>query len=305
MDVPMFFYRRQTMIYNKNKIEAYSEKISITEKEQCERAIDMVKDALTDYGYKLTKTRENFSDDGYAYFYKMSDSMFGALTIIIQGSFANNTNIKRYSDVDISVVFASIFSLNLYSEYLGFKTKIYNALRDKFGTDVIRKNKSIKVYGNSSRKSIDVVAAFSINNNLENGIQFLTEKGDKIINYPLKQIQNENVKHRKTNYMFKKYVRIIKNIKEDMAECGYKSADHVGSFQIESLLWNLNDSVFTEYASLVYGVNCIISELYKNKYMISSYLESNGLKKLCPDEQTKNNIQNFIIDLYGFYESEV
>lgn len=293
------------MIYNKSRIEAYSEKISSTEKEQCERAIDMVKDALTEYGYKLTKSRENFSDDGYAYYYRMSDSMFGALTVIIQGSFANNTNIKRYSDVDVSVVFDSILSMNLYSDFLNFKAKIYNALHDKFGTDVVRCNKSIKVYGNTGRKSIDVVAAYSIDNSIENGIQFLTDEKERIVNYPLKQIENENKKNRNTNYMFKKYVRILKNIKEDMIESGYESAKLVGSFQVESLLWNLEDSVYTKCYSLCLGTDNIVSELYNKRYMISSYYESNGLKKLCLDEQINSHIKNFIVDLHSFFRYEV
>lgn len=292
------------MKYSRNKLEEYSEKISETEKIQCENAIDMVKDALKDYGYRISQSKLNFSDDGYAYYYKMNDNSFGNLTVIVQGSYANNTNIRRYSDVDISVVYSSLFSTSLENQFYEFKSKVFNALRDKFGSDVIRKNKSIRVKGNTNRKSIDVVAAFAIGNKIENGIQFLTDDGIKIVNYPLKQIKNENEKHRDTNYYFKKYVRILKNIKEDMLEHGYLSASKIGSFQVESLLWNLNNSLFNTYSSIGYGINNLISTLKSCKCLLYSYKESNGIKPLCKNEEVESNLKMFISDITDFFEFE-
>ena len=203
------------MIYSKAKLDEYASPLSDTEKEQCQNAIDMVKEALVNYGYVIKTQRNNYSEEGYAYYYELRDTSYSTITILLQGSYANNTNIKRYSDVDVSVIYSPIIPLSLDKSFMKFKEDIYNALVKKFGSDVERKNKSICVSGNTYRKSIDVVPAFSITNNLLDGIQFLTDKGEKIINYPLKQILNENKKNKDTGYKFKRYVRIIKNIKEE------------------------------------------------------------------------------------------
>lgn len=46
----------------------------------------------------------------------------------MQGSYANNTNIRQLSDVDISVVYNSVFPL----DFSIFKEKIYNAMKKEF-----------------------------------------------------------------------------------------------------------------------------------------------------------------------------
>lgn len=294
------------MKYSKTILESYSQPIGYTEKEQCERAIDMVKDALVEYGYKISNERKNYSLEGYAFYYEFKEFDFNStITVLVQGSYANNTNIKRYSDVDVSVILKPIVSISLEKSFNNFKTKIYTALYRKFGSDVVRKNKSINIKGNTYRKSIDVVPTYSIGLNIENGIQFLTDKGEKIVNYPLKQINNENLKDKQTRYMFKKYVRILKNIKEDMEESCIQSAKKIGSFQIESLLWNLSDNVFNKYITLGYGVEEILNNLRGKKYLLYNFYESNGIKKLCPNLEVKLSLQNFIDDLIKYFKYEV
>ncbi|MDR1297926.1 MAG: nucleotidyltransferase domain-containing protein [Deltaproteobacteria bacterium] len=83
-----------------------------------------------------------------------------SVKIFIQGSYANNTNIKTESDVDITVVQKEIATnlfrpgvsskdYNLEGVYspINFKDEFQLCLRQKFGTDVIRKNESIKIIG--------------------------------------------------------------------------------------------------------------------------------------------------------------
>lgn len=294
------------MKYKKSILESYSEPLSSTEKEQCEHAIDMVKDALVEYGYKINNIRQNYNSDGYAYYYELREEDYtGTVTILIQGSYANNTNIKRYSDVDVSVILRPIIPISLENSFNKFKIKIYNALYRKFGSDTVRKNKSINVIGNNYRKNIDVVPAFALSSNLEDGIQLLTDDGEKIINYPIKQIKNENLKNSQTKFMFKKYIRILKNIKEDMEESHISSSNEIGSFQVESLLWNLDNDIFTKYETLGYGVEEIIKGLKIKKYFLEYLHESNGVKNLCQDNFTKYYVQKFIDDLSEYFEYEV
>lgn len=292
------------MYYNASKLEKYAEPISNSEEQQCKNAIDMVKDALIEYGYTIKTARNNYTNEGYAYYYELKDSDSSTITVLIQGSYANNTNIKRYSDVDVSVIYNSIIPISLEKYFMNFKENIYKALYIKFGSDVKRKNKSIRVDGNTYRKSIDVVPAFSISGNIENGIQFITDDGDKIVNYPLKQIHNENSKNKNTNYKFKKYVRIFKNIKADMENSSISSAKKIGSYQVESLVWNVLDEVFTKYITLGYGVDEIISYLVTHKYLIDSYYESNGIKKLCGGYMSKFYLEQFIDDINNYFKYE-
>lgn len=292
------------MYYKESKLEEYAEPISSTEEQQCKNAIDMVKDALVDYGYTIKTARSNYTSEGYAYYYELKKSDTSTVTILVQGSFANNTNIKRYSDVDVSVIYSTIMPLSFEKYFMNFKDDVFKALYSKFGSDVKRKNKSIRVNGNTYRKSIDVVPAFSLSSNIENGIQFITDDGDKIINYPIKQIHNENTKNKDTNYKFKKYVRIFKNIRMDMESSSISSAKEIGSFQIESLIWNVPDEVLTKYTTLGYGIEEIISYLVSNKHLIDSYYESNGIKKLCGDYVSKYYLEQFINDLNNYFKYE-
>ena len=289
------------MIYTKEILENYSQPISGTEEQQCKNAINMVKDSLSEYGYKINDYKLNkYNEDGYAYYYEFRDYS-GNITAIVQGSYANNTNIKRYSDVDISIIYNPTIPLSVDSMFRGFKNKVYNALSDSFGVQAERHNKSITINGNNYRKNIDVVPAFSISSNIDDGIQFITDDGEKILNYPLKQIKNENTKNKQTNYKFKKFVRIFKNIKEDMVEANIKSAKDIGSFQLESLMWNVSNETYDRFYSLNLEIVEIINFLRRNKSYFPNYYESNGVKKLCPTLEAMNSISRFVDDLYAFY----
>ena len=175
------------MKFNRKDLENYSKPLSDSEKEKCKHAINMVKDALIEAGYTLNKNLSTYKEDT-SYYYELRDSGNGTITIILQGSYANNTNIRNVSDVDISVVYNAYLPISFEL----FKQKIYNALKGKFGLkDVHRKNKSIRVDGNTYRKAIDVVPAFPISRNPESGIYIITDKeNEKIYNYPLQHIEN-------------------------------------------------------------------------------------------------------------------
>lgn len=289
------------MSFSEKELERFAEPISESEKEQCKNAISMVKDALIKNGYSLNGSLSNRyeNDYVYSYSYELKDS-YSNLTILLQGSYANNTNIRSTSDVDISIVSRSIFQQDM-TQFSSFKYRIYKALESYFTNSKVHyKNKSINIEGNSYRKSIDVVPAFSIKYNLEEGITFKTNDGETINNYPIKQINNEIQKNKETHYKYKRYVRIFKNIKRFMS-LQYSSAKEIGSFQIESLLWNVPNEYFN---SSLYGEGCnsIINFLYSHKYSLFLYKESNGLKKLCPTNSDITKMENFIIDLKNYFQ---
>lgn len=291
------------MVYKESELRNMSLPISTTEHEKCKHAIEMVKDALVDGGYILNKSLSNYSSEkeSYAYYFELRDKNYSTVTILLQGSYANNTNVRTYSDVDISIVCKPILPI----DFNFYKTSILKALVNKFGiNEVNRKNKSINIKGNTYRKSIDVVPAFQIDSkDIKNGIYFYTDKGIRINNYPSKQIDNENRKNADTKYNFKKYVRIFKSLRYTMENCNYAYASKIGSFQVESLLWNLPDECFTEYTYyLGFGVQAIIRYLLDHKYYVGNYYESNGVKVLCPTDIDSSNIRGFIDELNRFFQ---
>ncbi|MGN0992347.1 MAG: nucleotidyltransferase [Bacilli bacterium] len=279
------------MRYTRKDLEEYAKPISDTENEACKRAIRMVRDALVYAGYDLDDDLKQY--DEYTFYYEKRDSFGGVLTVLLQGSYANKTNIKYTSDVDVSILYKTAMPY----QFSSYKDSILSALENYFGSrNVHRKNKSIKVEGNSGRKDIDVVPAF-YDTFIKDGIYFYTDDGERIQNFPLQHIDNSTQKNKNTNYNYKRYVRILKNIKRDL------NFDDIGSFQLESLLWNIPDSLFTEYTyCLEIGTKNIINYLYDNRYNFRSYKEGNGIKKLVADDTIFKKIVNFVNLLYETVE---
>ena len=91
-----------------------------------------------------------------------------------------------------------------------------------------------------------------------------------------------------------------------MEENGYRVNSKVSSFGLESLLWNVDVSAYTKYSSILrYTFGEIVSFL-KNDFMNSgTYMEINGIKSLFPDSVTQNAYQDFVNDLYNFYEYDI
>ena len=149
--------------YYKDKIEVakfteetltrWTKPPSETEKSKLDNAERMVKEAINEDEKLKSKTIEIFG----------------------QGSYANNTNVKINSDIDINVRYSDGFFFSLpdnttesdigidklpsvsytYDEY---KNDIENALVNKFGqSNIVRNDKCITVIGNSYRIETDVV----------------------------------------------------------------------------------------------------------------------------------------------------
>ena len=90
-----------------------------------------------------------------------------------------------------------------------------------------------------------------------------------------------------------------------MCDCGYSEAEKVSSFGLESLLWNLPDSLFMKYSIYRYEFGEIVEYLFTHKDELSSYKEANGIKLLCPIVTDVINYKNFIDKLFKFYEYDI
>lgn len=323
------------MLFTETMLESYATPIGKTEDEKCKHAITMIRDALAEYGYADDSTLTLLSRDTSSYVLNMR-SQYGEekrnVKLLVQGSYANKTNIPSESDVDVAVVLTSTF----WSEYpIGitkrnygftdsndsleaFKNDIEQILRNKFRRGVQRHNKSIEVKGNSYRVDADTVPCGEFRdyrmddgtnvNRFIPGIRIQPDdKSAIIINYPVQHIKNGVLKNDATDKKFKKMVRIAKNIRVLMEDMGIDSAKRISSFLIESLLWNVPDKCYKEYTLFLRFMFAeVLSYLFKNIDSIYSFKEINGIKDINKDDVTRiETCKAFIKDLYSFYDYNI
>lgn len=220
---------------------------SETEEQKISNAISMIKDAIN--AHEILKTKN--------------------IEFIVQGSYGNNTNIKLDSDIDICAMLKDTFydeyregvkrenygfidGTNNFTEY---KNHIIDALQKKFGKENVKPgNKAIYIESNTYRVHSDVVPAFQFRNfrnetknnpnDFIEGVKFFTANSDGIVNYPKIHVKNGIAKNDNTLRRFKRTVRLYKRIRNKMKEDGIPVSENIRSFLIESLLWNVPNTIF-------------------------------------------------------------
>lgn len=319
------------MKFSEERLKLFAAPLSKTEDQKCKNAIEMVRDALKNLGFSDEgKNIEKMFPNTYSYSLEMrSDTNNRKVKIFVKGSYANNTNVRTESDVDIAVVLESTFRAKYRPSISGslygfldstdsvqtFKDDVEIALREKFSEDVERKNKSIKIHGNTYRVDADSVPCMRYRDysndylfnpdNYLGGIFIRSDDGQTIVNYPEQHIRNGREKNNQTNTYYKKMVRIIKKIRYIMQDEGYESTNNVSSFGLESLLWNLPDEIFTKYSTYRYVFGEITNYLQENIDMLADYKEVNGIKPLCNSSTEIEHYKRFINDLFYFYEYDI
>lgn len=324
------------MKFNENMLNNYAAPLSESEDKRCKNVIVMVSDALKELGLSQDQRGiHKLFEDTYSYAVNMTNSSgTRKVKIFVQGSYANNTNVRTESDVDIAVIQEEVFRtkyrttgayVQTDADYRfsvaekkdkSFKDEVLSCLRDKFGSDVERKNKSIKIHGNSYRNDADAVPCMRYRDytndfrkdesNYVGGIVIIPDRGDSIINYPEQHIENGRRKNQQTNHFYKKMVRVMKKMRYIMEDCGYESAKNVSSFLLESLLYNIPNEFYLEYGQYrkVFLFDNIINYVISHKGSYDEYTEANGIKPLCENAVQKSKLEAFLIDLRRFYEYE-
>ena len=313
------------MKFKESILKQYAAPLSETEDIKCKHAIEAIRDALSDLGYTDDqKGIRLLESDTLSYAVSMRNKYSTErVHMFIQVSYSNKTCVRNESDVDIAVVREDIFDYawgasleltteNKRKEAKALKDAAERVLKNRFPAQVHRGNKSIKVDGNTYRKQADTVPCISFHHYYRShlndysthrdGIVIFADDGTVIRNFPKQHIANGKAKNIRTNYYYKKMVRIIKKMRHLMSNYGYKSADGVSSFGLESLLWNIPDSYFTKYKSYGFVFQELLGHLHNNQYVLINGLEANGIKELCPTQNEVSAYTSFINDLYSFFE---
>ncbi|MDR7381727.1 nucleotidyltransferase [Promicromonospora iranensis] len=194
--------------------------------------------------------------------------------VYAKGSYANNTNVRADSDVDIAVECTEATYWGEQTpgahpplgKYTGewtptkLRRELVAALKAKLGDDVdTSSTTAIQVHSSAARVEADVVPCFRYKHylsatNYREGAKVFRTDGTEVINYSALQLAKGRAKNNNTNGAFKKTVRILKRLENVMVEGGYHR--EVPSFLVECLVYNCPDDHFgrSSWTSVVKGV---------------------------------------------------
>lgn len=183
------------------------------------------------------------------------------LKVYAKGSYANNTNVRADSDVDIAVECTEVeyweeAQLGVHKprgSYNGLwtpqklRSELVSALRVTFADQLDNSGPTaIKVHAGSARIDADVVPCFSYRYYFEftsrPGTKLFRANGGSLVNYPAQQLGNGRSKNVRTKYAYKKGARLLKRVENAMAKDGTFRA--LPSFFMECLAFNCPDSAF-------------------------------------------------------------
>ncbi len=228
---------------------------SDTEEAQIERAADMIRRVLAGNRFLASE----------------------GVTIQPQGSYFNNTNVRQEADMDLRATHPLIYTeygdgvlpdrarqLAGISPVNRFGDEVCRDMRREMarefekafgrnavtvGTKAIRIDKKV-----GSRADVDVVPAVSYQWVTRSaltgdyyeakGIAIFSENGHITRNYPDQHNRNGIDKRSRTRYRFKRMVRCVKWLRDELVEIGMLKPKQVPSFLIESLVYMVPDWVF-------------------------------------------------------------
>lgn len=289
--------------YSEETLNKWAKPASETEEKRISNAITMIKEAIKDYDNLKNKDIE----------------------IFVQGSYANNTNVRAKSDVDVCIMLKDTFYSEYHDGYTredygfypgtnsfdNFRKDVINALKNKYGKENIKPgNKSIKMESTSYRVEADAVPAFQYRNykiisstdknHFIEGIKFYSNSNEEVINYPKEHIENGKRKNTDTQRRYKRTARIFKRIRHQMIQDGVQVKKCISSFLIESLLFNVDDLQFIHDESWNNKIKDIIKYLQDNDKL--DYTEVSGKLDLFDDTRKWDidSVDKFLKQMYNF-----
>lgn len=188
------------------------------------------------------------------------------VNVYAKGSYRNNTNVRRDSDVDVAVELTSIYipeyAVGVTPQSIGFepysgaydtsnfKDHVGQALVGAFGSRAVqRHNKVFEVRESTRSLAADVVPCLRYRwfyspgpSGYEEGIQLIADRGLAPHNFPQQHYDNGCTKNNETGRRFKRIARILKRLENKMVEDGV--IDVVPSYLIESLVYNVPNNYF-------------------------------------------------------------
>lgn len=228
-----------------DKLRIYTKPSSDYEQDRQDRAERMVKQSVANW----LDGRDDLTSSNIRY--------------VVKGSYANNTNVRQDSDVDIAVLrtdfhYFDVSDLSLNDRHAGsgvdyplegiaFRSSLATSLKAQFGYNCDTTGKTaIELLENSGRVSTDVVPAFLFrkyyydalwNISYHEGHKVFRTDGTSLINYPDQQLLNGRTKNVETKMRYKQLVRIFKRAENDLVAAGTIKA--LPSYFMECLMYRV------------------------------------------------------------------
>lgn len=270
-------------------LDRWFRKSSDAEEERMDRAERMVRKAIENH--------EAFRDT--------------PMEVYVKGSYANETNVRSDSDVDVVVENHDLF----YYDYMvdapqpdqlawpykghwtpaSWRREVTKALEAEFSASDIDATGKVAITLREvpgSRPSADVVPAFNYyrfdtadRRISHNGSRVYTKEMQAITNYPQQQLLNGRTKNQQTSGRYKRYVRALKNAENALADEGM--IDELPSYFMECLMWNVPGQVMLQgdiYEGFLRSVLHLIDHLSEDNFCTEDWAEPNDLKWLFPGQ---------------------
>lgn len=243
------------------QLTTWSQAPSPTEMQKIQRTRDIIETTLGKH-LPIEQIKKAYQLDSFKY------------EVFLQGSYANHTNVRFDSDVDIVMQLNTVFTPDksrldetqkaLYAlmhrdslyKFKQFKTDIHTALVAEFGThQVTWSNKCLNVLANASRVDADVVPCFQYriykrfisytDQQFIEGMRFFDTSNDsEVINFPKIHLENCESKNTDTSGKFKDVVRIFKNMRNNLIDHRILGDKVAPSYFIENFLYNCSSPCF-------------------------------------------------------------
>jgi len=177
----------------------------------------------------------------------------------LQGSYKNNTNLQRDSDVDLVVQLSTrirprvaalrgnrleqnLSHIEIHRKWQSFRDQTLKALFQAFGSDSVSSGrKSLKIARGRLPATADVVVTIRH----EDGLAFfLPDERRWVVSYPNQHYDRGCRKEEATNNRYKRTIRMFKAARNHLVQHDLIQADKAPSYFIECLLSNVPNQLF-------------------------------------------------------------
>ncbi|WP_439381376.1 nucleotidyltransferase domain-containing protein [Amycolatopsis lexingtonensis] len=234
--------------------------------------------------------------------------------IVVQGSYANKTNIRAHSDVDLVVQMKLPFEEHLkgldpwektrfHAKYENatfgwreFRQDVISALRKSYFVTEGGKCIDIQDWDSLLRIPADIVPAIEYRRyrsfssggveTFDEGIYFEDSSGAAVISFPKQHLRNGNRKDAETGGRFKQVVRAVKNARLHLMDIeADEQAKVISSYFIECLFYNVPDKEYRQ-PTLPAAYRRSLSWLASNLDLAEDFVCQNGLVDLFVPKRT-------------------
>jgi len=250
--------------------------------------------------------------------------------VYLQGSYANTSNIRADSDVDVVVECTSVFYSNLTDEekqrlslgdgghsYNDFRREVISALTSYYGAFLVDTSgaNAIEVQASSNRLKADVLPCVTYKryeswSAAAEGLTFWNQhNGQQVVNYPKLHIKNGEKKNSqyRTNGWYKPSVRMFKNARRRITgDDDDALRKQFPSYFVECLLYNTLDECFGITYQQTYAQTVIFLATALRNGTADGFVTQSGQQLLFGPysvQWSKENASEFVSRLITLFSS--